>query len=537
MQDKAIQKFTESAAYEWLKSLSGLTLFLDDPVKRGMRQEEVAKVDDLLWTAYGAAGRIVRRGDQEPHTATATTSNPALGEGNNAIESRLIKLYFPVKKHNSDGWTSLREAMEQASGGLGQLIAIGYPKVEIDALESQILKNLHSSHARISQNLALITFYAQKFCDLACVEFDALNYCLKHLCPAADDLESDKDSLTDYLEKLQVLQSENHVGEWNVTITENREGEKFLALWNTSVWPEFNKRFSVNYSRQTIEKLALERGAIRQPAKFVDSRLTWTEYQRNKAAAQRDCDIAAPKPPSKNVAHKSILIPYELVAQIWEPDEQVTSSAELPSELPEEVTSETDSEQGFQEQVTKVTEVTAEIWTPKKGVRVKTEDGLLGTVSDIEDGYFYSVMLDEPILLEDGDTLRCIIRGRSQLFPPDELPSKLPDEVTSESQSQQAIQEQVTEVTQISAETSHTVVIEQGSPIVATDSSWEPIEGERIWARRGQREKWVEAQVLAVPNDSPDPAKRLSYWRVKPEAGFEFYVWERTDLAPITEAA
>jgi hypothetical protein len=541
MHGQAIQRFSESLAFEYAKSLSGLPVFLDDPIKKGTRPEERVAIENFAWALFNGRPRYVRGNTQRPHTSVAITTNPALGEGDTAAEGRLAKLHFPVKDSTPGQYQALREAMRQASGGLGQLIAIGYPKAEIDNLESRIIEHLHSSHARISQNLALITFYAQKFCDLAGVEFDALSYCLNCLCPAADDLESDKDSLTDYLEKLQVLQSENLIGEWNVTITENREGEKFLALWNTSVWPEFNKRFSVNYSKQTVERLAQDRGAIRQPVKFVDSKLTWIEYLRDKADAQRDCHIAALKPPSKNVGHKSILIPYELVAQIWEPDEQVTCLTKLPDELPEEVTSEAVSEQGFQKPVTSVTQVTLENWTPKRGSRVKLQDGLLGTVSDIEDGYFYSVSLDEPILLEDGDTLRCVIRGRDQLFPPDELPSKLPNElpsrVTSETQIQQAFQEQVTQVTEVTPEKPHSVPAGQDSPIIAADTNWEPKEGERIWARRGQREKWIEAQVLAVPNNSPDPAKRLSYWRVKPETGFEFYVWSRSDLAPITEAA
>lgn len=418
LHNKATQRFSDSLAFELAKSLSGLPVYLDDPFKKGMKAEERAAVDNFLWSLYNGAARKVRGNIQEPHTAAVTTSNVAMGEGNTAIESRLLKLYYPVKEPNPKGMQALRAAMETASGGLSQLIAIGYPKAEIDNLESRIIEHLHSSHARISQNLALLTYYTQKFCDLAGVEFDALDYCLKHLCPAADDLGSDKDSPTDFLEKLQVLQSENNVGDWNVTTVEKRDGSKFLAVYFSGIWDEFAKKFPVNYSRQTVEKLALERGAVRDVAKFVDSRLAWIEYLRGKATAQRDVDIAAPKPPSKSASRKAILIPYELVEQIWEPDEQVTSSGKLPPQVTSQVTSETQTQQDVQNQVTQVTQVTQEKWVPSVGARVKTNDGRLGTVIDIKDGYFYDVKLDEPLVLEDGDVLHCVTRSRDQLSPP-----------------------------------------------------------------------------------------------------------------------
>ncbi|MFM7425246.1 MAG: bifunctional DNA primase/polymerase, partial [Elainella sp.] len=422
LHNKATQRFSDSLSFELAKSLSGLPVFLDDPIKKGMKAEERAQVDNYLWSLYNGAARKVRGNIQEPHTAAVTTSNVALGEGNNAIESRLLKLYFPVKDTNPKGMQRLRAAMDVASGGLGQLIAIGYPKAEIDNLEARIVEHLHNSHARIASNLALLTYYTQRFCDLAGVQFDALDYCLKHLCPAADDLGSDKDSLTDFIEKLEILRSQNQVGDWNLTETTDRDGNKFLAVYTLGVWSDFERQFAVNYSRQTIEKLAFERGAARGNAKFVDSKLTWTEHLRAKSTALANCGPEPPKP-SKTTTRKALLIPYDLVAEIIDPENQppkLPSEVKLPEKLPTEVTSEPQTNQGIEPQVTQVTQVTQEEWSPQKGDRVTSKaDGLTGTVIDIEAGYFFSLELDEPLELDDGDTLHVVTRTRDQLEPAD----------------------------------------------------------------------------------------------------------------------
>ncbi|MBW4662100.1 MAG: hypothetical protein KME15_25885 [Drouetiella hepatica Uher 2000/2452] len=383
-----IAKFSESVAYELAKSLSGIVLFFDDPIKKGMKREDRDKLDDYLWKLYNGAARKVRGNEQVPHTAVLVTTNPAVGEDNAAVESRLIKFYFAVKPTKGSLLT-LRRAMKQASGGISQLISLGYSRDDIAALEDRISKQLRSSHARMSRNLAIVTHYTQKFCDLAEVEFDALQYCLDYLCPSADDAHSDVDSLSDFLEKLQSLKSQTLIGEWNVTTIE-RESGKYFAICMTEVWEEFARKFSVNYSKQSITSLAKEHGGeANRPAKFVGSKLEWIEYLKSAAAHQRgEGGNNPPTKPPKIDTRKALLIPYDLVRQIWEagqsdeaiasgsnsPSSDVTSSeSNKPLSNPEEVTEESSKNQVFQTQVTAVTAVTAEKVTPTQEVDTESK--------------------------------------------------------------------------------------------------------------------------------------------------------------------
>ena len=93
--------------------------------------------------------------------------------------------------------------MDGASGGLSQLLAIAYDRDAVKDIASRLLEFLPHAHSRIAGSLALITYFTQKFCDVAGLEFDAFTYCKEHLCPSANEFESDKDSLTDFLEKTQ----------------------------------------------------------------------------------------------------------------------------------------------------------------------------------------------------------------------------------------------------------------------------------------------------------------------------------------------
>lgn len=42
-----------------------------------------------------------------------------------------------------------------------------------------------------------------------------VSYCQTKLCRTANEFESDKDSLTDFVEKLQILKTNGKIGEWN----------------------------------------------------------------------------------------------------------------------------------------------------------------------------------------------------------------------------------------------------------------------------------------------------------------------------------
>lgn len=432
----SISSFTPSLLYENIKSLSGLTLVLNDPIKPGKNQvQQREQFDGILWSLYNGKSRKVRGNEQTPHTNVIVTSNVALGEGNQAVESRLIKLHFPVKPMNSKGYADLRKAMDGASGGLSQLLAIAYDSEAVKDIESRLKEFLSHAHSRIAGSLALVTYFTQRFCDVAGYEFDAFTYCKNHLCPSANEFESDKDSLTDFLEKLDILKSEGVVGEWNLTQV-SKGSKPYLAVYLSAIWGEFEKRFSPNYSRQGLQRLAEGKGGQQATQKFVSTKMEWLDYQRAIAEYERR-DFSnwegelppAPMRPKKLAARKCLLIPDRVVAEILggsvdvlstnfsdyktelppdvEPEvtQKLPDPAKLPVKLPKEVTCVTQTENEIQPKVTEVTQVTTELQpTLKKGGRVEViETGQTGTITDIEDNWFATIKLDVPIQCDDDD--------------------------------------------------------------------------------------------------------------------------------------
>lgn len=314
-----ISRFTESLIYEQVKSLSGLTLLIDDPIKKGMKRESRDAIDNFLWAMYNGTTRKVRGNEQTPHTSVITTSNVALGEGNQATESRLLKINFPVLPPNELGFPALEEAMSEASGGLSQLLAIQYDRDAVRDIRSRLLEFLPTAHARISSSLALVTYFTQRFADVAGISFDAIEYCKKHICPQANDCESDKDSLTDFLEKLSQMRTEGVVGEWNITkVTSGHK--RYLAVNLASVWYEFDRRFNPNYSQQSLTALIQDKdGKTGKNGRFVATKLEWSEFLKAKAAYERlspheKNSTIEPAKPKKTLQIKCVLIPESLLS-------------------------------------------------------------------------------------------------------------------------------------------------------------------------------------------------------------------------------
>ena len=139
---KPITRFSESVIYETVKSLGGIPLILDDPIKKGRKSgDTLDQVDNFLWSMFNGTSRRVRGNEQTPHTNVIVTFNIALGEGNQAIESRLIKLYFPVRPTVDGPYQGLSDAMDAASGALSQLLGIEYDREAVREIERQLLSN------------------------------------------------------------------------------------------------------------------------------------------------------------------------------------------------------------------------------------------------------------------------------------------------------------------------------------------------------------------------------------------------------------
>jgi hypothetical protein len=335
--ESPVTDFSTSMIYEWVKSIGSMPLVIDDPIKQEKHDGEKTKlVNNFCWAMYGSNARKVRGNVQTPHTNVIITTNKALGEDTSAIESRLIKLYFPKGQFDVDAHEKITEALANASGGLSQLIAEKYDRDAIRKIAAQLRVRLPNAHDRIATNFAIITHYTQRICDLAGFEFDALGYVIKVICPQANEVESNKDSLTDFLEKLAILRSRNIVGEWNVTQV-RRKLEPMLAINLADVWDIFTKNFSVNYSRQSIQNLIAEAGGeIGSNQKFIANAQTWLDYQKAKDAHDRDNSdygSRSPMAPKKTRVQRCVLIPTKILDKaIGAPDSIDTNYSDMPSE-------------------------------------------------------------------------------------------------------------------------------------------------------------------------------------------------------------
>jgi hypothetical protein len=436
-------KITTSAAYELAKNLSCLPLVLDDPIESGKKQADQKElIEALAWGIYNCKPRVVRGNQQYPRTALAIGTNVALGENNSALDSRLIKMFLPVRQHNIEHIPALSSAMENASGGLSQVLSIAYDRDAVKNLESRLLEFLPQAHSRVAASMALSTYFTQRLCDLVGYEFDAFTFCKEKLCPTANDSESGKDSFEDFLEKLSILKSEGLAGEWNITST-THNGKKSLAIHLPAIWKDFEKKFSTNYSQQSIANLVVERGGESNVAKkFVPDRAEWIDYLKALAEYERrdfsNCEDvpSAPYRPSKSAPRKCLIVPASLVPNMryllsnYDDDDdspasehefrmrepQVTSENRVTPDSETQVTCETQSKSDFQAPGYQVTQVTSktmpssnstekDIPVNSKGARVAdVETGAVGAVTDVEDGHFLTIQLDKPLLqkLSDG---------------------------------------------------------------------------------------------------------------------------------------
>jgi Domain of unknown function (DUF3854) len=197
LQDFKLSTVSESAFFEIAKSLGNLPIQWDDPIRQGkyaVADEE--KVNSALWKLFTALSRVVRGNSQAPNTIVSISSNRTLGNNNAAIASRLISFIFPVRSVNRAAGEALTQAMKAASGGFSQLLAIPYDHQTIVTQGNQLLEHLSESDARNAQSLATLAHFTQKFCELAGVDFDALTFIKKYICPQTNEQGAGKDSLT-----------------------------------------------------------------------------------------------------------------------------------------------------------------------------------------------------------------------------------------------------------------------------------------------------------------------------------------------------
>lgn len=250
---------TVSAAYERLKITGSLPICLDDP-KRD------AALSSFFKSLYGGEARNVRGGEkqrfnvQRPHSPLFFTSNMALGEDHQAARSRLIKLFVPrVETGDSASWLAMDQARTAASGIFSQLLQMGYDPSAVRERSAAIAPYLNLAHDRLPRSFGVLLHYAELVARLANDTTDLLGYCAAHVFPRLNTAEEAGDSLLDFVEKLQALQTLGEIGPWNYRVV-NKLGSRVLAINLPSVWPVVERAYKLPYDLGNLRAVIEARG-------------------------------------------------------------------------------------------------------------------------------------------------------------------------------------------------------------------------------------------------------------------------------------
>lgn len=309
-----LSRVSTSALYELGDKLGAIPIIWDDP-DRDPQNEELAK----SW--YNGKPRRVRGNQQTPHSPMGIASNHVFGGEQAATYTRIVRIAFDkITDGDKNAFQELKAAQAKASGAFSQLIAIGYPKEAINSIESDLLQYLPQAHARIAQNLAIVTWYAQKVVDMTGGCEDIKQWVIENCCGSENDSDANGDSLQDFLDKILTLEAESLVGDWNFKRKVVRDGKLFHAIYFHDAWKLVDNRFKpATYNERSLKALILKSGGITNTtARFscdrdqvlAHNRLTLTEDGAGSAPA--------------SVVRKAWLIPASLFDEQEKLDKPVT---------------------------------------------------------------------------------------------------------------------------------------------------------------------------------------------------------------------
>jgi hypothetical protein len=320
---------TASALDLRLSLLSGLPLIVDDPFPlSGGNQAEIKTVEKIINNAiqrsYDQSPRPVRGGSNLPPVATlCLTMNRGLGSKSDALQTRILAKEYATGQPDWTRGQELTEAMDAASAGFGSLLRVQIDIEKIKEYRFKFLQIMPLAQARQAEALAIQCYFTEQYCKIAGVKFDSFEWHQRVLCKQANATEAGKDSLMDFLSKLGIMIADGVLNESSITsVVQRKTGKKYLALHLASIWEKFEKRWSPNYSRNTIESLieAQEGLVERQNQKFVATHSAWQDYERALNAYKRgegyrdkDGDLQLPIRPLKTAGRKCVLVPQNLV--------------------------------------------------------------------------------------------------------------------------------------------------------------------------------------------------------------------------------
>lgn len=317
MHDAGMMKdLSISAAYERLKLAGSLVHCLDDPRRS-------PELDEFLKGFYNGKPRIVRGKEeafnvQTPHSPLMVTSNFSAGDRNAATMSRILSVWcgrFTAGDRNA--FPQLRTVQQRASGALPNLIRLGYPKAEIEALELELLPFLPKAHARVSASLSLILWYTLAIAKLAnlSLETEIWDFALE-FADFANDSEQSGSYLPDFLSKLEILRSEDKIGDWNVRDVSTEEGE-FQALYLPGVWRIFDATFKPEYNENVIKQLLLENGAKESRQRFHQNESVSRQWHAgNLKGHVEEGEAFIPKGSPPSITRRCLLVPVEANSKI-----------------------------------------------------------------------------------------------------------------------------------------------------------------------------------------------------------------------------
>ena len=303
---------SESYLYERLSRYGSIPSLWDDPPSK--RREDKEKLDELIKRNYGKFARKVRGSDQHPHSSFIPTTNHATGDTLPATKSRGINLFFPVTgDFTFEYQPSLEDAKAKATGAFSQIISIGYDRTQVREVRARLQKHLPTAHDRAAIHLAILTWYTQKVVDLAGMGIDVEAWVILNLCPELNEAQTGLNSITDFVERFIAAKSTSAIGTWNFGLVKTAEQGICLAIHMPSVWPVIESGDPPPYNRSVLERVLVEKGAIKnKPAKLDRDRDSTQAYQREIHKGRNEGEGWIPPSKPKPVNKKCLLIPERL---------------------------------------------------------------------------------------------------------------------------------------------------------------------------------------------------------------------------------
>ncbi|WP_292788904.1 hypothetical protein [Nostoc sp. NMS7] len=259
----------------------------------------------------------------------AIISNHVLGGEQAATYTRITRIPYDVATGGDKAaFQELKAAQAEASGAFPQLIALGYPKKAIDEIESELLQYLPYAHARIAQNLAIVTWYAQKIVDMTGGAENIKQWVIENCCNSENDSDASGDSLKDYLDKILTLEAENLIGDWNFKRNVERDGQLYHALYAHDAWKLLDHRFKpATYNERSLKALVIKAGGITNiTSRFSCTRDEVLAYKRALLVPRTDADGNEINPYlPETLPRKAWLIPASLWDEGGNTDKPVTT--------------------------------------------------------------------------------------------------------------------------------------------------------------------------------------------------------------------